>query len=214
MLGWLQALMPKEERFFDLFERHAAISLEAARSLRAVLDGGDGVRALCAEVGKKEDEADVVAREVLLALRRSFITPFDRGDIHALITDMDDAIDQMRQTVKAISLFDVAVFEPNMVKIGDLIVESAQSALEAMPLLRAINTHAAQLNSAQEKIARLEEESDQLYMQGLKELYHKHKDNQPMAYIVGSEIFGHLEKVVDCFEDLGSRVSGILLEHM
>jgi predicted phosphate transport protein (TIGR00153 family) len=214
MLGWLQAMMPKEERFFDLFERHAAISLEAARVLRTLLDGGDRVPALCAEVSKKEDEADVVAREVLLALRRSFITPFDRGDIHALITDMDDAIDQMRQTVKAISLFDVASFDPNMVKIGDLIVESAETALEAMPWLRAINTNAAKLNAANEKIVRLEEESDQLYIQGLKELYQQHKDNQPMAYIVGSEIFGHLEKVVDCFEDLASRINGILLEHM
>lgn len=214
MLGWLQALMPKEEKFFDLFERHAAISLEAALVLRTLLEGGDSVPALCATVSEKENEADVVAREVLLALRRSFITPFDRGDIHALITDMDDAIDQMRQTVKAISLFDVASFEPNMVKIGDLIVESAQTAVEAMPLLRSINANAARLNAANEKIVLLEEESDQLYLLGLKELYRLHKNAQPMAYIVGSEIYGHLEKVVDCFEDLSSRINGILLEHM
>jgi predicted phosphate transport protein (TIGR00153 family) len=214
MLGWLQALMPKEARFFDLFEQHAKIALDAAQALRALLDGGDKVPSLCAEVSRKEDEADAVAREVLLALRRSFITPFDRSDIHGLINDMDDAVDQMRQTVKAINLFDVVSFEPGMSRIGDLIVETAQIALEAMPLLRAMNANSAKLNAASETIVRLEEESDQIYIQGLKVLFQKHKDQNPMSYIVGSEIFGHLEKVVDCFEDVANRISGILLEHM
>ncbi len=204
MLGWLQALMPKETRFFDLFEQHAKIALAAAQTLRALLDGGDEVPQLCAAVSKYEDDADGVSREVLLALRRSFITPFDRGDIHGLINDMDDAVDQMQQTVKAITLFDVISFEPDMVKIGDLIVESAQIALEAMPLLRAISANAAKLNVANEAIVRLEEKSDQLYVHGLKDLYQKHKDDHPMGYIVGSEIFGHLEKVVDCFEDVAN----------
>lgn len=123
MLGWFQALMPKEEKFFDLFERHAAITLAAAQSLRALLDGGDKVASQCEAVFQLEEDADVVAREVAQALRKTFITPFDRGDIQSLIDDMDDAIDQMRQTVKAIRLFDVVAFEPGMVKIGDLVVE-------------------------------------------------------------------------------------------
>jgi uncharacterized protein len=214
MLGWLQALMPKEEKFFDLFERHAAIALDSARALRLLLDGGDRVPELCAEVVRLEEVADEVSREVLLALRRSFITPFDRSDIHGLINDLDDAVDQMRQTVKAISLFDVLSFEPGMVQIGDLIVESAQVSLTSMPLLRSINVHAARLNAANEKMTRLEEASDHLYIHGLKLLYQKHKQEGPMDYIVGSEIFGHLEKVVDCFEGVANRISGIILEHM
>ena len=214
MLGWFQALMPKEERFFDLFERHSQISLSAAQALRALLDGGDMLTAHCDEIHRLEQEADAVAAEVGQALRRSFITPFDRGDIDGLINDMDDAVDQMRQTVKTIALFDVTSFEPGMVKTGDLIVEVARITSESMPLLRAINTHASALNTAAEKIALLEEESDQLYMRGLKDLYHRHKDDRPMDYIVGSEIYGHLEKVVDYFEDVAKRINGILLEHL
>ena len=214
MLGWFQALMPKEERFFDLFEQHARISLQGATALRSVLEGGPKVPGLCDLVAKYEQEADDVSREVLLAVRRSFITPFDRSAIVGLIGDMDDAIDQMRQTTKAISLFDVAAFEPGMAQIGDLIVQSAQTIVEALPLLRKLNANAAKLNAANEKIIGLEEESDQIYIQGLKELYQKHRSSDPMAYIVGSEIFGHLEKVVDYFEDVANRVSGILLEHM
>jgi predicted phosphate transport protein (TIGR00153 family) len=214
MLAWLQALMPKEDKFFDLFERHVAVSLQAAQALRRLLDGGESVPQLCAEVIQLEQDADAVSAEVLQALRRSFITPFDRGDIHGLINDMDDAVDQMRQTVKAILLFDVTTFSPAMQKIGDLIVESAEIAQGSMPMLRALNSNAAKLNAASEKIVQLEEESDQLYLQGLKELYQAHKEDRPMEYIVGSEIYSHLEKVVDCFEDVAERMSGILLEHL
>ena len=101
-----------------------------------------------------------------------------------------------------------------MVKTGDLIVDAARIACESLPLLRAINANAAKLNAAGEKIVLIEEESDQLYIQGLKDLYRQHKDNHPMAYIVGSEIYGHLEKVVDYFEDVAKRINGILLEHL
>lgn len=214
MLAWLQALMPREDKFFVLFERHAKISVAAARNLRALLDGGDQIPVLREAVIQGEQEADVVSREVLLALRRTFITPFDRGDIHGLISDMDDAVDQMRQTVKAISLFDVTSFAPNMARIGDLIVESAQIAEGALPLLRSLNANAAKINAASEKINALEEESDQLYLAGLKELYQANRDSRPMDYIVGAEIYSHLEKVVDCFESVANRMSGILLEHL
>ncbi len=214
MLGWLRAVMPKEDRFFDLFEAHAAVAVEAAQAFRKLLDGGAAVPALCDEVTRLEHKADDVAREVQLALRRSFITPFDRGDIHGLINDMDDAVDQMRQTVKAIALFDVANFSPDMVRIGDLIVESAKLVESTLPLLRAMNANAAKINAANEQIGKLEEESDQIYIAGLKVLYQAHKDDRPMEYIVGSEIYSHLEKVVDCFEDVANRMSGILLEHL
>lgn len=214
MLGWLQALMPKEDKFFDLFERHAQISFDCAKTLRAVLDGGDQVSRLCDEVIRYEQEADAVSAEVLVALRRSFITPFDRGDIHGLINDMDDAVDQMRQTVKNIFLFDVVTFDADMKRVGDLIVEAARISRETMPLLRAMNANAGQINEAVVKIIALEEESDHLYMHGLKELYRAHKDSRPMDYIVGSELFSHLEKVVDYFENVAHRMSGILLEHL
>src|SRR5438477_531903 len=103
MLSWFQALLPREERFFDLFEAHSRTLVAGARELRAVLDGGDDVARHCAELARHEGEADVVTRDVLLAVRRIFITPFDRSDIRDLITSMDDAIDQMHKTANQIS---------------------------------------------------------------------------------------------------------------
>src|SRR4051812_36856083 len=100
MLNWFQALLPKEGKFFDLFEAHSITLVAGAVSLRRLLDGGDDVPRYCAEVAAHENDADLVTRDVLLAVRRTFITPFDRSDIRDLITSMDDAIDQMHKTAK------------------------------------------------------------------------------------------------------------------
>jgi predicted phosphate transport protein (TIGR00153 family) len=214
MLGWFQALMPKETRFFDLFEAHARTLCAGAEALRRALDGGDQVPELCAEVARREQEADEITREVMLAVRRTFITPFDRGDIVDLITSMDDAIDQMHKTVKAITLFDQRRFHPDMVQLGDLIVRSADFTAQAVPLLRSMRANAAELNRIAEEVTRLEDESDKLYDKGVAALYHGPAKKDPMAYIVGAEIYDHLEKVVDRFEDVANRISGVLIEHL
>jgi uncharacterized protein len=110
MLGWFQALMPKEERFFQLFQRHATILVSGAEALRGLLQGGESIEDYCKRIFKLEAEADDITREVLVAVRRTFVTPFDRTDIRDLITSMDDAIDQMNKTAKTIVLFELRKF--------------------------------------------------------------------------------------------------------
>ena len=112
MLRWFRALLPKEERFFDLFARHAKTVAQGAAALQGMLEGGEETLVYCQRVNQFENDADNITREVLTAVRRTFITPFDRGDIKNLITAMDDAIDQMQQTAKAVVLFEVRSFEP------------------------------------------------------------------------------------------------------
>src|SRR5437879_6085434 len=146
MLGWFRALMPREERFFDLFSRHAQVTLAGAEALRELLRGGDNVPQYCREVTKRENEADEITREVLTALRRTFITPLDRGDIKDLITSMDDAIDQMNQTAKLITLFELRSFEPPMQEMGEIIVRAAQLNVEAVPLLRSLAKESSRLH--------------------------------------------------------------------
>src|SRR5262245_6652086 len=107
MLGWFRALMPKEEGFFDLFEEHAATLLRGALALQTLLHDTTSVGVQCEVIVAEEQRADHITAEVMLAVRRTFITPFDRGDIKELVTAMDDAIDQMQKTVKAIMLFEV-----------------------------------------------------------------------------------------------------------
>jgi predicted phosphate transport protein (TIGR00153 family) len=213
-MKWFQALMPKEERFFDLFDAHARTLADGARALGNLMEGGDRVPEWCAAVARHEEEADLITRDVLLAVRRTFITPFDRSDIRDLITSMDDAIDQMHKTAKAIILFEVRAFEPHMRELGEVIVKTAGLTLEAVPLLRSMRANAARLNSLIEEVTKLEERSDQLYDQGMGALYRGPGRQDPMQFIVGSEIYDHLEKVVDRFEDVANRISGVLIEHL
>lgn len=214
MLSWFQALMPKEGRFFDLFEAHSRTLCAGARSLRSLLDGGERVPELCAEVARYENDADDITRQAMLAVRRTFITPFDRSDIIDLISSMDDAIDQMHKTAKAITLFEQRQFQPHMVQLGEIIVKAADLTAEATPLLRSLKTNAPRLNQIAEEVTRLEDESDRLYDDGIGALYRGPAKKDPMAYIVGAEIYDHLEKVVDRFEDVANRISGVLIEHL
>ena len=212
MLGWFRALMPKEERFFELFTRHAQVTLTGAEALRGLLQGGDDVVRLCKEISARENEADEITREVLTALRRSFITPLDRGDIKDLITSMDDAIDQMNKTAKVIALFELNRFDEPMQEMGEIIVRAAKLSMEAVPLLGAIGKQASRLNALTEEIIRIEERADQLHDQGRKELY----SNQTNAFtfMIGTEVYDHLEKVVDRFEDVANEISAIVIENV
>ena len=86
----------------------------------------------------REHDADNVTREVLIAVRRTFITPFDRGNIRDLITSMDNSIDQMQKTAKSIRLFDVTAFTQEMKDMADAIVKCAELVQEGVPLLKSI----------------------------------------------------------------------------
>src|SRR6266566_389058 len=126
MLRWFHALMPREERFFDLFARHSDTVVAGAKALREMLEGGDAVPRYYQTVMDREHDADDITREVLIAVRRTFITPFDRGNIRDLITSMDNSIDQMQKTAKSIRLFDVTTFTPQMKEMADIGVKCAR----------------------------------------------------------------------------------------
>ena len=214
MLRWFQALMPKEERFFELFARHSETLIAGAEALRALLQGGEAVPRYCRVIAEREEEADAVTREVLAMVRRTFITPFDRSDIQGLISSMDDAIDQMHQTAKAITLYEVREFEPPMREMGEVIVAAAKLIVEAVPLLARVGREAARLAAITEAVVKLEERSDALHDQGRRDLFLRHRGGDAMAFIVGNEIYEHLEKVSDRFEDVANEINAIVIEHV
>ena len=186
----------------------------SAKALRGLLDGGEAVPEACQHIADFEQQADVITRDVLLAVRRTFITPFDRGDIKDLISLLDDAIDQMHKTAKTIALFEVRKFEPSMRELGDIIVQASALTHEALPLLAAMSPNAGRINTLTEQIVRLEERADELNDKGIKALYLATRNGNPMDFIIGTEIYDHLEKVVDRFEDVANRISGIVIEHI
>jgi predicted phosphate transport protein (TIGR00153 family) len=212
MLGWFRALMPREERFFELFTRHAQVTVAGAVVLRDVLKGRKDVAQGCKEISQREAEADELTREVLIALRRTFITPLDRGDIKDLITSMDDAIDQMNQTAKVITLFELRAFERPMQDMGEIIVRAAELSVEAVGLLGSLAKESNRLNALTEEIVRVEEQADRLHDQGRKELFLN--QNNAIAFVIGTEVYNHLEEVVDRFEDVASEISAIVIENV
>ena len=214
MLRWFHALMPKEERFFELFARHSVAVLAGAKALRALLEGGEAIEQNYKTVMDREQDADNVTREVLIAVRRTFITPFDRSNIRDLITSMDNSIDQMQKTAKSVRLFDVKEFTPQMREMADVIVKCAQLVQEAIPLLQSISSEATRISSLTAEISALEGRADELHDVGLKALYLANVAGSALAFFVGNEVYDHLEKVVDRFDDVANVLHGIVIEHV
>ena len=209
----IRAIMPREDRFFDMFQRHAEILVEGADAMAAMFAGDQGIPESCRRIEEHENAADDVTRDVLVAVRRSFITPFDRSAITALASSMDDALDEMWQTAKAITLYEVTRFEPEMLEMSRHAAEAARLVREAVPLLRKVGRNAGRLHEITEKIVHLEGKADGLHAKGLKALYQAHVVDRPMAFFVGREIFSHVERVLDRLEDVADEIQGIVIDH-
>jgi hypothetical protein len=213
MLSLFRRMMPKEAGFFDMFERHAVTLVGGAEVMSRMFAKEEGIQEACRRISDFEHQADDVTREVLHAVRRTFITPFDRSAITDLISSMDDAIDEMQKTAKAITQFEVVHFEPEMRDMAALAEQGAKLVNRAMPLMRKIGAHHLELDKITEQIVHLEEEADHLHDAGMKALFLRHRDGNAMGYIVGREIYSHLERVLDRFEDVANEISGVVIDH-
>jgi len=127
---------------------------------------------------------------------------------------MDDAIDQMNKTATTIITFEVRAFEPPMQQMSEIIVQSAQLVLEAVPLLSSIGTSAGRLTALTAKLINVEEEADTIYNRGLKELFLASREGNAMSFVVGSQVYDHLEKVVDRFEDVANEISSLVVDQL
>ena len=212
MLGWFQRLLPKTGDFFGMFEAHAAMLTAAADALQQLAADGGSTEKCLRTIQDREHVADDVIRDVLTTVRRTFLTPFDRGAITSLIAAMDDAIDEMHSTAVAIDLYDLRSFRPEMKQMVTITIEAAALTAEAVHLLRDISRNGTHIHTLTEKIVRLEGAADDVHAAGLKKAFEEYS-NAPMQFIVAREIFKHLERVVDAFEDVANEIDGIVIDH-
>ena len=212
LLSWFHALLPKQGRFFELFEAHSATLVGGAEALALLLRGGEGMDAQIREIVRREHEADDLTRDVLQDVRRIFVTPFDRSAITGLIGVMDDTIDQMNSTASTIALYGVTEFPQPMRDISGIIVEAARVTAEAIPLLRSLGTNASRLHELTARLVQLEGHADEIYDVGLKTAFNEAGDNA-MAFLVKRELYGNLERVVDRFEDIANEIQGLVIDH-
>jgi uncharacterized protein len=120
----------------------------------------------------------------------------------------------MNKTAKTIITFEVRSFEPPMQEISEIIVQSAQLISEAVPLLRNIGTNAGRLTTLTTKLIGVEENADDIYNRGLRELFIANRDGNAMTFIIGSQLYDHLEKVVDRFEDVANEISSLVVDQL
>ena len=212
MFNWFQRLLPRTGDFFGMFEAHAATLVAAADALSKLVDGGPPHEEYIAEIHRQEHKADDIIRQVLTTVRRTFLTPFDRGAITSLIGAMDDAIDEIQDTARAISLYELRTFEPEMRQMVGIIVQAADNTAEAIPMLRDITRNGTRLHDLTETIVQLESQADVVHAAGLKKAFQEHSGN-PMQFMVAREIYKHLERIADAFEDVANEIDGIVIDH-
>ena len=213
MFAWFQRLLPKQGNFFELFEAHAATLTAGAEALARMLQGGEDMADHVQEIIEREHDADAITREVLQTVRRTFLTPFDRSAITDLIASMDDAIDEMQKTAGAVDLYDVTEFEPEMRDIAGIIVDAARLTAEALPLLRNISANGTRLHELTERLVRMEGHADEIHAAGLKRLFKEHGEANPTRFLIARELFRHLERVTDSFEDVANEIDGLVIDH-
>jgi len=213
MLRWFHALMPQQGRFFELFEAHALTLTSAADAMGRLVQGGPAIKDHIREITEREHDADDIFREVLHTVRRTFLTPFDRSAITALIGAMDDAIDEMHAAAGAIDLYEAREFDPEMKDMTAIIVDAARLTAEAMPLLRDVSRNGGRLHELTERLVRMEGHADEIHSVGLKKKFQEHGAADAMKFIVAREIYKHLERIVDAFEDVAHEIDSIVIDH-
>jgi predicted phosphate transport protein (TIGR00153 family) len=213
MFGWFQRLLPRTGDFFGLFEAHAATLVDAANALSRLSEDDSSTKEQLRIINEREHDADDIIREVLTTVRRTFLTPFDRGAITSLIASMDDAIDEMQTAARAIDLYELHQLQDEMKAMVAVAVESAALTAEVMPLLRDIGRNGGRIHELTERLVRLEGIADEIHADGLKKAFKQFGETSTIQFIVAREIFKHLERVVDAFEDVANEIDGIVIDH-
>jgi uncharacterized protein len=213
MFAWFQRLLPQRGDFFGMFEAHSAMLVAAAEALKQLSTDGGSTEKCLKVIQDREHVADDVIRDVLTSVRKTFLTPFDRGAITSLIGSMDDAIDEMLAAARAIDLYEVQHLRQEMKDIVTIIAEAARVTHEAIPLLRNVSKNGSELHKLTERLVRLEGRADDVHAAGLKRAFREVARQDPLQFAVTREILRHLEKVTDAFEDVANQIDGIVIDH-
>jgi len=213
MFAWFQRLLPKKGDFFGMFEAHAETLVGAAEALQQLASDGASPTQLLKRIHDHEHRADDIFRNLLTAVRATFLTPFDRGAITSLIGAMDDSIDEMLAAARAIDLYDLKQLRPEMKQIIGLISEAAAVTAEAIPLLRDVSHNDKRLHKLTGRLVELEGEADDIHAAGLKRAFQEVSEIGPLNFAVAREVFKNLERVTDAFEDVANQIDSIVIDH-
>ena len=207
MLG---RLMPREGKFFDLFNAHADRILEGSRELAAMLGTFSELEAHAQRIDAAERAADKVTHETIALLHKTFITPFDRDQIHQLITAMDDILDLIQDVAESIALYDLRRITPEAQQLAEICQMSSERVRDTVGLLTNVKRAAAIMKNCEE-IDRLESDADHVMRAALSKLFRDEGDIKQVIKL--RAIYDLLERITDRCEDVANVVEGIVLEN-
>jgi len=211
LVGLFRSLMPRDERFIERFCEHSRLIVPATEAFRSMMSGDGRAEQHAAEIGRLEHAADVITRDTVLAIHRTFVTPFDRSQILDLITALDDTIDLMKDTGRRMVRYGVG-FTPEMLGMADCAVSAATEIRDGMPLLGSIQQNAARLSAMSVKVRRIEGEADDLLDRGLRMLF---AGNTSAGHkLTVEKVYDLVEAVVDRCEDVVDVIDGIVVEQV
>lgn len=202
--------MPREEKFFGLFEESAHNMVKAAQGLKKMTDSWEDIEERVSEITELEHQGDTITHQIMEQLHRTFITPFDREDIALLAHSLDDVVDFIHAAADAMFLYKVNSPGQKAKELADIIVQAATEVEKAMPRLR----HRAELKQVLPycvEINRLENIADRVYRSAIAELF---DDTTDVAQIIKwREIYEHMETATDRCEDVANVLEGVALKH-
>jgi len=198
------------KQFFDFFEQHAQKTLEAAKLLQAMLASPSDLPDRARRIKEVEHEGDGITHKAVETLHKTFVTPIDRGDIHRLITRLDDILDLIDATSERVWLYGIHTVDPDAVQLSDVLVEAVTQVTRAMSGLRNLKDRDALIEICKE-INRLENEGDTLLRSALARLFNGERD--PITIIKMKELYDFLEDAVDRCEDVANILEGVALEY-
>lgn len=206
----LRRLLPREDDFFALFERHAALTVEGATEFQRLVSGDHNVGAIARRIKELEHETDVITHTCVERLHKTFITPFDRDDIHRLITRMDDVMDFIDSAAARIATYDVGAMTRPVQELADVLVKSTRALASAVAGLRDLKRPQAIIDACIE-VNRLENEGDEILRSAVSRLFREAPD--PLHVMKWKEIYEVLESATDRCEDVANTIEGVVLEH-
>lgn len=202
-------LLPREEKFFDLFDEFAAILMRAAERFLEMVLHFDRLRERSAELRKEERDGDEVIERIIKALDRTFITPFDREDIHALATSLDDVLDNMEETSHRLESFRISRPTEPAIAMARIARDCTVRLAQAVQLCRDMKK-VEQIQEHLREISRLENEADRIYRDTDGDLF-AHPP-ELLELIKWRELYSWLEETVDACKDVAMIISEIVIK--
>src|SRR3990172_4980147 len=199
-------LIPREEKFFDLFEQQATNIVAAARVLQELVQEYSNAKAKAEEVKDLEHAGDTLTHEMVKRLNTTFITPIDREDIYALASRLDDVLDLIDAVADRLLLYKITAPTEGCVEMAKIIVKTAEETERAVRCLRTLSRY---YHKRCVEVNRLESAADRLLRGLLAALF---EGVDPIEVIKWKELYETLESVTDRCEDVVNVIEGIMLK--